>query len=231
MACETNADCADDLVCPPGNGPRYGRPRGTSVCELPDCRFRRRDLGCGFVGAACGLNCDDGLPCDDAGDCPGNETCATGRGPLTASEATDVCMPPACLDEPVATGCGTTTDLCGKCACTPTCATKHCGDDAADGCGGRCRELCGPREPGCTADADCGPLYKCDSQQCVFTRAELGASCRRDYECATPGAMCSALDGCILPRAAGEPCSYYTQCESRICNYEDGICLTLEGCL
>ena len=159
--CETNADCADGLVCPPGNGPRYGHTRGTSVCEFPDCLFRRRDLGCGFQGAACGLHCDDGLPCDDADDCTGGETCATGRGPLTNSEAPNVCMPPACLNDPAVTGCGTTTDLCGKCACTPTCAAKHCGDDPADGCGDRCRELCGPRDPGCTADADCPDSYAC----------------------------------------------------------------------
>lgn len=159
--CETDADCADGLVCPPGNGPRYGRRRGTSVCELPDCRFKRRDLGCGFAGATCGSNCDDGLPCTSAADCPSNEICATGRGPLTASESANVCMPPACLDQPAATGCGATTDLCGECACTPTCATKQCGDDAADGCGGRCRELCDAREPGCTADADCPDSYAC----------------------------------------------------------------------
>jgi hypothetical protein len=83
----------------------------------------------------------------------------------------------------------------------------------------------------CTADDDCAAMYACDNGQCVFTRVDLGGDCNFDYDCATPGAICSVFDGCMLPKPAGEHCDLYTECESNICNYEAHTCATLEGCL
>jgi hypothetical protein len=83
----------------------------------------------------------------------------------------------------------------------------------------------------CARDDDCATLHRCTNQQCTFTRVELGELCNFDHDCATPGAVCSFIDGCILPRAAGEPCGHYSECESNICHYDTGICGTLEGCL
>ncbi len=83
----------------------------------------------------------------------------------------------------------------------------------------------------CMSDDDCGAMYRCHDQQCAFSRSELGESCSWDYDCATPGAVCTFDQGCILPRAAGEPCSHASQCESTICHYDTGTCGSLDGCI
>ena len=153
--CTNDADCAPGLACLIGYGPHFGLPRGTNVCGDPICPTHNFEKGCGFPDAVCGSSCGDGIICDDDSDCPGGEICGIGKGPDYDLPFANVCVPPDCVTDPVAGGCGTVASRCGQCPCTKTCDTKSCGDDPADGCGGRCREFCDDREPGCTADADC----------------------------------------------------------------------------
>ena len=208
--CETAADCDDGLTCPPGNGPHYGRARGTSVCQPSDCAFHPRDLGCGFPGAICGLSCDDGLGCNAASDCPAGEVCAAGKGDRTESASANVCLPPACLQDPAATGCGDTVDLCGKCACESTCSTKHCGDSPIDACGTRCRAFCGPRDAGCQADADCPGGHAC----IVGGGPRIGLAA---------GVNVCLPQGCIDPNPNQQACGTVSS-PCGLCPHPDGLC-------
>lgn len=139
----------------------------------------------------------------------------------------------------------------GQCAFGLACKGRRCMvlPGAGEAClpsngESECRELgdhcspvtyrCEPRGHAgapCLEDGSCGPLYRCRDQRCTLARAKLGERCEYNYDCETPGAMCSVFEGCILPRVAGDPCSYFAECESQICNYETYACTTLEGCL
>jgi RHS repeat-associated protein len=154
-ACQQDSDCAGELKCLIGYGPHFGKPRGTNVCGEPPCPMHKLEMGCGFPAARCGTSCENGVSCETDGDCPAGEVCGIGMGSAYGLSFANVCVPPVCVSDPVAGGCGTFGSLCGQCPCTRTCDTKACGDDPEDGCGGRCREFCDDREPGCTADADC----------------------------------------------------------------------------
>ena len=48
-----------------------------------------------------------------------------------------------------------------KCQCQTNCANKKCGDDANDGCGGQCQNLCSNGQAGCTSDLQCPSGSRC----------------------------------------------------------------------
>jgi RHS repeat-associated protein len=158
--CDDDSDCPEGLACLEDFGPHFGLPRGTNVCGKPNCATRFLELGCGFEDAPCGPICDPAIGCSTNADCPAGEVCGIGLGPSLGLITANACVPPICVSDPVAAGCGENS-LCGKCPCTSTCDSKQCGDNPSNGCDGRCRGFCDTREPGCTADADCPPGNAC----------------------------------------------------------------------
>jgi len=133
-----------------------------------------------------GFPCDGGT-CDGTGQCRPEGT-RGGRGQLPNPDGTcnaglvvgednggyfdqsaelDMCWDPTC-ELAAGARCGPLNALCGTCpgsfppigTCETNCASKSCGDDPADGCGGTCA-LCAPGESGCETDADCQLGYQC----------------------------------------------------------------------
>ncbi len=248
--CDDDDDCTAPSVCIQGNGPRYGKSPGESVCEDPICETMPTLLGCGFEGAPCGKHCTSHTPCSEG--CPAGQVCGVGKGPLFGDVVQDVCWDEICPPDPVAAGCGTVLSICGICSCEPSCVGKVCGDDPSDGCGGYCAGLCGAREPGCTADADCpagfaclvggGPQVgepegtnvclprKCDepdvqAPDCGTVDSECGLCPTCEPEC--DGRECGVDPKCGVTCgsgcAAGEYCTDTGQCESSASDNDDPI--------
>jgi RHS repeat-associated protein len=151
--CDGDDECEPGKVCVLGAGPRHGKPRGTNVCADPVCVTEPSEQ-CGFPDAVCG-SCDNGAPCDGDADCSGGEICGMDRGRGLGLSFPNVCLPPICVSDPVAGGCGTEGSACGPCPCEKSCEAKQCGDDPSDGCGGRCLGFCDNRAAGCEVDGDC----------------------------------------------------------------------------
>jgi len=212
--CNDDEDCEPGLICLLGGGPHFGKARGTGACVDPGCGVNPIGLGCGFVGAPCG-RCDRGIECDSDTDCPAGEVCGIGKGLDFGLIFDNVCMPAGCRTDEVATGCGTVASNCGECSCTPQCEDKECGDDPADGCGGRCREFCGHREIGCKEDGDC-PL----GDACV-----IGAGPRIGQPAGTNACL---LEKCLDPNPKRIPCGSVSA-ECGLCPVpEDDVCANRE---
>jgi RHS repeat-associated protein len=214
--CQTDADCAQPLVCAP-SGASFGLRRGVNVCTLPGCLTDRFGTGCGYDGAPCGA-CDDAVACAANTDCPAGDVCEQLGGSCVAS---------GCSADPVATGCGTVTDPCGVCSCTPSCDAKSCGDDSSDGCLGTCKAFCGHKEGGCLHDSDCpagdacvigsGPRVGlaagtnvCLPQLCTTPNLQVGRDCGDvSSTCGLcseiPEAACAGRE-CGLDPSSGKRC-------------------------
>ncbi len=72
--CDSNADCADGLVCALDVGEKYGLPASMDVCEAPSANACTKEVGdWGYCSdPACG-------PCTEGeGDCENDQECASG---------------------------------------------------------------------------------------------------------------------------------------------------------
>ncbi len=158
--CSSDANCGPAQACGVNNGGHFGLARDARACWSPQCEVSPQAVGCDFANARCGT-CEDVKPCTTSAECPAGNVCGTDNGGRFNSAHQSVCWPAGCNTDPVQTGCGTPESPCGICSCSPNCANKQCGDDPSDGCGGTCTGFCQDREPGCTADWQCGPDSVC----------------------------------------------------------------------
>lgn len=169
--CATDAECSDfcpcggdtcgESTCPEGTvcganqGRRYGRASGISVCMDPMCVSGGYD--CGTYKDTCGRCNSYALACDSDSDCMSGDVCGTANGwKLGRFPSLNVCWSAVCQSAPNSPpNCGDKDAGCGMCDCQAVCATKTCGDDPSDGCGGTCVGLCENGQGGCAQDSDC----------------------------------------------------------------------------
>ncbi len=159
--CTLDRDCTSGLVCAKDNGARYGLARTADVCMPAACSLMSHTVGCGSPEAPCGT-CENAKPCGGGyGSCLTGEVCGDKNGAQFGLSSTiNVCWSASCSTSGP-DSCGTPDSRCGSCVCTPRCENKKCGDSASDGCGDFCASVCKEKEPGCTADIDCGQGLRC----------------------------------------------------------------------
>jgi RHS repeat-associated protein len=232
--CQDEDDCEPGKLCALGVGARHGRPRGTNVCLDPVCLTEPNEQ-CGYPEAPCG-SCDNGVPCDVDADCSGGEICGIGRGAALGLLFANVCLPPICVSDPEAGGCGTEGSVCGPCPCEKSCDAKQCGDDPSDGCGARCVGFCDNHAAGCEVDGDCPVGNACIINGGPRVGLPEGTNVCLNAVCVDPNPSrlpCGDIDAecglCPQPpedvcanRECGEDPSYGVNC---------GSCPTGEACL
>jgi RHS repeat-associated protein len=196
--CTSDGDCPSGLVCPQGNGWRYGQPN-KRVCEDPECATDAATLGCGEVTDTCGLcprcipdcedkQCGDADPSNGCGEiCTG--LCITGDTCQIDVDCArgDLCMlvEPSCQGVACARVCrpadpcaqpNVAPPFCGTpgAACGPTCPIHTFGgSDCAD-------RVCGTSPSG----ASCG-TGSCGANQ-FCTRGGHCASLATDLPIEVP---------------------------------------------
>ncbi|HKO53019.1 MAG TPA: choice-of-anchor A family protein [Polyangiaceae bacterium] len=199
VGCVSDTQCQAGLVC----GGHVAGTAVATVCVSPTCLLSPQLLGCGHSGAPCGPSCTRNPICESNDQCPTGYECGAGNGHRYGAPGANVCQLPACKTNAPAVGCGTISDECGLCQCTPQCENKHCGDaDLSDGCGGQCPATCG-----------------------VGATASLG--CARDFDC-QPGSFCAIGQGPRLGFAAGSNVCLPKQCTIAAAN-DCGTVLSLCG--
>ena len=191
VGCTKDSDCQLGLVC---QGHEAGNPVAT-VCVSQTCLLGPQLLGCGYTGAPCGPSCTVHPICTTNDQCPTGYECGSINGHRYGVPNSNVCELPGCKTDPHAFGCGTISDECGLCQCTPQCDNKHCGDtDLSDGCGGTCPGTCAgaagvPYVPGCKHDFDCQPGAFC----AIGQGPRVGLA---------PGSNVCMLTECVMPTSA-----------------------------
>ncbi|HIA02949.1 MAG TPA: hypothetical protein EYN66_13760 [Myxococcales bacterium] len=206
LPCDSNP-CFENTVCVQGQcaeGDAVNCPGSGLPCEVPFCSTA---TGCMIVGAAEGINCDDGDACTGTTTCQAGECLGSSIG---------------CLDPPP----------CHTSFCDPDsgCSTSKMADGSACDDGDLCTNndscvngLCiSGATKSCDGGVDCQPEL-CNSQngECVATLADDGASC-------DDGNICT-LDTICLTGACQGGTSFVCEqpdspCLISFCNADSGQC-------
>ncbi len=152
--CDSNAECANGLICAPDNGPMFSLPLGYDVCVPAHCANGVLDAAdgetsvdeggpCGARASSCsgtpgtttfcvGCKCGSGEgDCDNDGECGSGLVCGTDNGlKFGLPKAYDVCVPAHCTNRALDAASGETgIDVGGPCGTAP----NVCGDGAIGG--------------------------------------------------------------------------------------------------
>lgn len=163
--CREQLECGEGLVCGADNGQYFAIENEASAsanaCWLPGCESQAVSVGCGASDDTCGECPNSHPPCETNDECGPDQVCGNNNGQRFNSRAANVCWSSSCEDTVAEGACGSTLEPCGECACVPSCEGKSCGEELADGCGGRCEGVCGPGDVGCLGNRDCAAGTLC----------------------------------------------------------------------
>lgn len=245
--CDSDDDCAGELVCGEDNGEAFAIGDGMDVCVPLHCTNFALDADSGETDADCGGPCGAcpecaGVPdeaafctaacpctsgagdCDTDDDCVGNLVCAADLGPqFELPPSWDVCAPAHCVNGLEEAGLGENgVDCGGPCGACPSACSGQNGE------GGFCTPACpcGSGEGDCDTDGDCAEGLVCGDDNGPQYLMPVGHDVCVSAACAN-GLLNAGEDGVDCGGSCGE-CLYCTGSSGDV-DYCDAFCACENG--